>query len=89
MPALLLRSLSAQPMQLGGWEGALWPSAFVLDPLVTAGHEAPLVLSGTVPTGAALQGHTVWLQAAFPLVPGSFDPSLKFLSNPEALLIGP
>ena len=89
MPALLLRSLSAQPMALGGWEGVLWPSAFALDPLVTLGHDTPLGLSGTVPTEAALQGLTVWFQVAFPLVPGTFDPSLQFLSNPDALLIGP
>jgi len=71
MPALLLRSLSAQPLPLGGWEGALWPSAFVLDPLVTAGHDTPLVLSGTVPAGAALQGQTVWFQAASPWCPAA------------------
>lgn len=88
-PLLLLLSAAPGLVDVPTYEGKLWidpASPFVL----VAGSSTPLGALDVllpIPSDPTLVGLAVDLQAAFPTVPGTLDPSASFLSGPVTLLL--
>lgn len=83
-PVLLLASAHPGLVDVPGHEGELWidpASPFVL----VAAHASPagtLDVLAPIPPDPTLLGLSVELQAAFPTVPGTLEPSSAFVGNP-------
>jgi hypothetical protein len=86
--ALIVLAPNAGAAHPSGFDGLLWPAgpSLTIVPLVTTGAQ-PVTLTAVLPATPALEGFTLWMQAAFPGLPGSLDPGKSFLTNAEALLI--
>lgn len=88
--ALLVAGPQLALGSVGGYEGSLWinpASLLVLAPVVLAGQDTPVVLGGTLPSSAGLEGLVMVVQAAHPDVAGALAPQKKLLGNAAPLLV--
>jgi hypothetical protein len=88
--ALLVTGPQLALAGVGGYEGTLWinpASLLIIAPVVLAGQDTPVVLGGTLPSSAGLEGLMMVVQAAHPDVPGALAPSKKLLGNAVPLLV--
>ena len=85
--AVAVTSFSLGFYQLPAFEGAVWlgsGSLFQVVPLVTQGNGVPVGFSLPLPPSfTGLEGITLYVQAVFPGVPGTLDPSATMLTNPS------
>src|SRR5262245_44061489 len=85
-PAWILVSPAAALTPVNALDGLLWPAPpWWLVSLATTG--ATLGNATQLPAGAGLEGTTWYVQAVFPGVPGTLNPTKMFVSTPDVLLI--
>jgi hypothetical protein len=79
-------------LTLPGWEGdlALDPASLIaLVPVTLDAATGTASFGFTLPTDPSAIGSILVVQAAFPGVPGIVDPSKKFLTGADAVIIAP